>query len=223
MVGKRSYDEACAMSHSLDLIGERWALLIVRELLYGPKRFTDLRASMPAASPNILATRLREMEEAGVVRRRRLGPPAPAWVYELTPWGARLEPALVALGRWGAESPRLPRDAPLGTNSLLLAMTTLFDRAAAGDWQATFTVVLDDESFRLDVGDGRLGVVRGQAPASAPTLFTDPATLDAMLWDDLPLATAIREGRARVTGPTDGLDRLLGLSPVPPPAATTGG
>src|SRR5436189_5833106 len=102
---KRTYGESCAASHALDLVGERWALLIVRELLLGPKRFTDLRAGLPAISPNVLTQRLEELERAGVLRRRKLLPPAGAWVYELTEWGLDLEPVIIALGRWGARSP----------------------------------------------------------------------------------------------------------------------
>ena len=101
----RSYEDGCAAAHALDLIGERWALLVVRELLLGPKRFTDLRAGLPGISPNVLSQRLDELERVGVVRRRRLLPPAASWVYDLTPWGQELEPIILQLGRWGARSP----------------------------------------------------------------------------------------------------------------------
>src|SRR5688572_32862025 len=102
MATSRRYGDACGMPRALDRVGERWALLIVRELLLGPKRFTDLRAGLPNASPNVLSQRLRELEAHGVLRRRRLGPPARAWVYELTDWGQELEPLIVQLGRWGS-------------------------------------------------------------------------------------------------------------------------
>src|SRR5436853_1715789 len=97
---KRTYGESCAAAHALDLVGERWALLVARELLLGPKRFTDLRAGLPRVGPDMLAARLRELEDAGVVRRRTLPPPAASKVYELTEWGAELAPGLMALGRW---------------------------------------------------------------------------------------------------------------------------
>ena len=99
MVTKRTYCDGCAAAHALDLVGERWALLVVRELLLGPKRFTDLRAGLPGVSANVLAQRLRELERAGVVRRRKLPPPAASRVYELTDWGMELEPVIVRLGR----------------------------------------------------------------------------------------------------------------------------
>ncbi len=104
----RTYDDACAAAHALDLVGERWALLVVRELLLGPKRFTDLRTGIPKASPNVLAQRLRELERAGVVRRRKLPPPAASRVYELTEWGLELEPVIVSPGRWGHPRDRMP-------------------------------------------------------------------------------------------------------------------
>src|ERR687888_870608 len=100
MATLRSYGDGCGIAHALDLVGERWALLVVRELLLGPKRFTDLRAGLPNASPNVLSQRLRELEEATIGRRRRLPPPAGSQVYELTEWGRELEPLVISLGAW---------------------------------------------------------------------------------------------------------------------------
>jgi DNA-binding HxlR family transcriptional regulator len=105
MAGARSYDDPCGVARALDVVGERWALLVVRELLFGPKRFTDLRAGLPTASQNVLSTRLRELEESGVVRKRKLPPPAAATVYELTERGAELQPVLFHLARWGSRGP----------------------------------------------------------------------------------------------------------------------
>src|SRR5215217_4721087 len=105
MSGKRSYEDGCATAHALDLVGERWALLVVRELLLGPKRFTDLRAGLPGISPNVLTQRLHDLEQFAIVRRRKLPPPFGSWVYELTDWGRQLEPVIIQLGRWGARSP----------------------------------------------------------------------------------------------------------------------
>src|SRR3954464_16003618 len=107
----RTYGDGCGIAHGLDLIGERWALLVVRELLLGPKRFTDLRAGLPNVSPNVLAQRLRALERVGVVRRRKLPPPAASRVYVLTDWGEDLEPVITQLGRWGARPPLRPGDA----------------------------------------------------------------------------------------------------------------
>src|SRR5215213_11249135 len=109
MATTRTYGDGCAIARALDLVGDRWALLVVRELLLGPKRYTDLRRGLPNASPNVLAQRLGELERAGVLRRRKLPPPAGSRVYELTEWGMELEPVVVSLGRWGARSPSKPR------------------------------------------------------------------------------------------------------------------
>jgi DNA-binding HxlR family transcriptional regulator len=109
MSAQRSYDDGCAAAHALDLIGERWALLVVRELVLGAKRFIDLEASLPTISPNVLAQRLKDLEDIGVVRRYRLPPPASVWVYALTEWGLELEPVLQALGRsLSLAAPRSP-------------------------------------------------------------------------------------------------------------------
>src|SRR4051812_14168026 len=113
MSTKRTYGDACGAAHALDLVGERWALLVVRELLLGPKRFTDLRTGIPNASPNVLARRLKERGATGLARRRKPPPPAASSVYELTEWGQELEPALQALGRFGARSPFRPLDGDL--------------------------------------------------------------------------------------------------------------
>src|SRR4029453_12129733 len=99
MARSRTQPDGCGIAHASELLGQRWALLVVRELLLGPKRFTDLRAGSPDISPNVLGQRLRELEESGIVRRRKLAPPAAVQVYELTAWGRELEPAGPALGR----------------------------------------------------------------------------------------------------------------------------
>src|SRR5215210_5901811 len=118
----RTYGDGCAIARAVDLVGERWALLVVRELLLGPKRYTDLRSGLPNASPNVLSVRLRELESAGIVRRRKLPPPAGSRVYELTDWGLELEETVMSLGRWAAHSPAPPSDAPIASpDSVILA------------------------------------------------------------------------------------------------------
>src|SRR3954471_14083932 len=118
MARRRTQDDGCGIAHASDLLGQRWALLVVRELLLGPKRFTDLRAGIPDISPNVLGQRLRELEESGIVRRRKLAPPAAAQVYQLTEWGGELEPAILSLGRWASQSPSFPLGAEMGPDSL---------------------------------------------------------------------------------------------------------
>jgi DNA-binding HxlR family transcriptional regulator len=130
MATMRTYDDGCA-AHALDLVGERWALLVVHELLLGPKSFTDLRAGIPKASLNVLTQRLRELERTGVVHRRELPSPAASKVYELTNWGMEFEPVVISLGRWGARSTSKPCDAELGIDSLILSFRRMFDPRAA--------------------------------------------------------------------------------------------
>lgn len=223
MATSRSYGEACATAHALDLIGERWALLIVRELLLGPKRFTDLRRGMPHASPNRLAQRLRELEQVGVVKRRKLGPPSGAWVYELTAWGQQLEPVLVHLGRWGRRSPLRDLGAHISADSLMLALRSDFDPAAGGDLHATYTLGLGEDRFTVRVANGRLTVVRGEASKPDATVHTDPLTFAALLTRRQRLGEAARDGRLTLTGDADAVQRLLDAVPRPQPATLASG
>jgi DNA-binding HxlR family transcriptional regulator len=160
VTGRRSYGDPCGVARGLDLVGDRWALLIVRELLFGPRRFTDLRAGLPGASPNVLSQRLDELEAAGVVLRRRLAPPAASSVYDLTGWGRELEGVLIALGRWGSQAPLMPA-AELSARALMLALKTTFDAAAAGRWRARIELRLGEDRFSARVGDGRLELAAG--------------------------------------------------------------
>ena len=148
MAERRTYDDPCGVARGLNLVGERWALLIVREMLHGPKRFTDLHRSLPTASQNVLSQRLRELELTGVVRRRRLGPPASTWVYELTEWGADLEPVLFQLSKWGSRAP-MTSSAELSVDALLLALKTTFDPHAAGTLRASYEVRLGEDRIRF--------------------------------------------------------------------------
>jgi DNA-binding HxlR family transcriptional regulator len=217
MQNMRTYGDACGVARALDRVGERWTLLVVRELLLGPKRFTDLRAGIPNASPNVLSQRLRALEEDGVVRRRRLGPPAGARVYELTDWGLELEPVITQLGRWGARSSPAP-GAGLGADALVLALRTLFDPDAAGGHRARYDLRLGADRFRVEVAGGRLEAVRGEAPEPDATIETDPGTLAAVLWHGRDLAGALSSGEMRVQGSAPAVARLLRLFPLPAPA-----
>ena len=219
VVGKRRYDEGCAVAHSLDLIGERWALLIVRELLLGPKRFTDLRAGLPGASADVLAQRLREMTESGVVRRRKLPPPAGSEIYELTEWGADLGPVVTLLGRWGSRSASMDPAAHSSVDSLVLSLQALFNPQAARGFGATIGLSLNENRFTVEVTDGQLHVSRGEAEHPTATLDTDRPTLAALLYGGRSLDDAVRAGDAVVGGKTTVVTRFLGLFPLPAPAS----
>jgi DNA-binding HxlR family transcriptional regulator len=217
MAGRRKYDQGCAVAHALDLIGERWALLVVRDLVLGPKRFTDLLTGLPGASPDVLTQRLRELADAGVVHRRRLSPPAATWVYELTSWGAELTPIVVGLAQWASRSPGMNYDAPLGTDSLMLSLNALFDRAAAGDLEATIALHLGDERFHIHIHDGELAVARGEVDDPDATLETDQTTLLSLLRTDRPLDEALANEDLQLTGNRGVIDTFRRLFPLPQP------
>jgi DNA-binding HxlR family transcriptional regulator len=212
MAGKRTYGDPCGVARALDLIGERWALLIVRELLLGPKRFTDLRAGMPNVSPDVLSQRLRELEQAGVLRRDRLPPPIAAQVYELTDWGRELEPVVVGLGRWGSRAPFPAGDATLGVDSLVMALKTLYDPGRGdGLLGSSFELRLGEQRFDARPRDGRLDVTRGAATDPDATIATDPGTLEHILWHDGSLMTE----DLTITGNREAAVRFLTMFPLP--------
>lgn len=185
MAARRKYDDGCAAAHALDLIGDRWALLVVRELLLGPKRFTDVLAGLPGAGPDMVTQRLRELTGAGVVRRRRLPPPTPVWVYEVTAWGAELEPVILALGRWGARSPGMCRDGAPGIDALMLSLKVLFDPAQ--DFTATVAVLVEGHCFEVRVDGDDLSVRRAEPEQPDVIIEGDLPTMYALLRTDRPL------------------------------------
>jgi DNA-binding HxlR family transcriptional regulator len=219
----RTYGEACAAAHALDLVGERWALLVVRELLLGPKRFTDLRAGLPGVSSNVLSERLHELERVGVVRRRKLPPPAASRVYELTEWGLELEPVITSLGRWGARSPLRPRDAGMSTDAFVLALRTMFDPSAAEELRASYELRLGEESFRAVVDEGRFEIARGGAERPDAIIETDVGTLAVLVFEGGRLDEALRSGGVRIEGDRLAVEHFLVLFPLPEPAPTAVG
>ena len=220
MATMRTYGDGCAIARGLDLVGERWALLVVRELLLGPKRYTDLRRGLPNASPNVLSQRLGELERAGVLRRRKLPPPAGSRVYELTDWGRELEEIVVALGRWGARSPTPPDGAPIvSADSIILALRARFDPGAAHGLRASYELRLGEDRFGIEVADDEITAARGDAHRADATIDTDPDTLNAVLWRGRSLADAQRSGRMTIEGDKAAVERFVRLFPMPEPAA----
>jgi DNA-binding HxlR family transcriptional regulator len=215
MASKRSYGDRCGVARALDLVGERWALLVVRELLLGPKRFTDLRAGLPQVGPDVLAQRLRDLEQSGLVRRGTLPPPAGSRIYELTERGRELEPVVIALGRFGSVAPFPPGEAGIGVDAVVIALKSLFAPAAADGIAATYELRLGEQRFRLDVADGRLEIARGSAPAPDATVETDPGTLASVLWHERRLDEARRAGDLAIEGDRAAVTRLLALFPLP--------
>jgi DNA-binding HxlR family transcriptional regulator len=210
MPGKRTYADRCGVARALDVVGERWTLLVVRELLLGPKRFADLRAGLPHLSADVLTQRLRDLEAGGLLRRRALEPPAPARVYELTDRGRELEPVVLALGRFGSTLPMPDEADAFGPDALMLALKTWFSPDAARGADGAYAVRTAGQTFRADVEDGRLDVRRAPADGADVTLAGEPAALAAVVWHGAPL-----EGNVAIDGDRRAATRFLRMFPMP--------
>lgn len=210
----RRYGDACAAAHALELIGDRWALLVARELMIGPRRFSSLRRGLPAISANVLTQRLEELEAMGVVERVEEDGVVR---YALTPWGQELEAVTQALGRWGARSPAHDPMLPFGATSLMLSLRTMIDHDAArvgGDYEAA--IIVGKDPFRLTLTDGALSIVRGKAPAPAFTLTVANANLILpSLYGSQPLAISEKQGVIEATGDREIAQRFLNLFALP--------
>jgi DNA-binding HxlR family transcriptional regulator len=206
----RSYGDLCGVARALDVVGERWALLIVRELLLGPKRFSDLHAGLPGASPNVVSQRLRELTDSGVVARTDLGAPAHVHVYELTPWGRELEPVLLLLGRWGAQT-ALPSCGELSTDSMMMSIKAMFDPTQDTDLCGAYEVCIDADAFALQVEAGGIDIRRGAQERPDARLTTDANTLRAIFAHSQSIDDALQSGKIAVEGDQDATKRLIRL------------
>lgn len=219
---RRRYEDACAVAHGLDLVGDRWALLVIRELMLGPKRFSDLRGSLPGISANVLTQRLEELEAGGVLLRRKLPPPASTQVYELTPWGYESEPIFIALGRWAARSPLHDPSLPLSAVSLMLSFRAMFDPPRARGMAARIGFRLGEESFVARIAKDRIEVAR-DAPDKADVVFAGtPPVLAAAIYGGQPLAALEAAGALLIEGDRTIAERFVTLFPLPakaPPPA----
>jgi DNA-binding HxlR family transcriptional regulator len=220
VAGARHYDDPCGVARALDLVGERWTLLVVRELLFGPKRFTDLVRGLPGMSQNVLSQRLRELGKAELVERRRMGPPVSGQVYELTERGAALRPVVVELARWGSRIPTTSRS-DLSADALALALLTTFDPDGAED--VRIALVLGDDRFAAEVVDGLLNVVRGSAERPDAEIVTDAAGLRSVVFGGRELAEAVATGDAEVHGDAEKASRFVRRFPRPAPVPGSGG
>ena len=204
MPTSRSYQDACGIARALDVVGERWALPIVRELLFGPQRFSDLRQALPGASSNMVADRLRELVGHGVVSRRRLVPPAASQVYELTEWGRELEPIVLALGEWGIRAPM-----PAGRATLSAVSVLIYLRAAARPdpraAPATYRLDMDARVWTIRTRSGAVHVESGEPADPVATLRTTPTTLNALLANP----SLLDSSDAEISGDRRALHRLL--------------
>ncbi|MEU7891892.1 winged helix-turn-helix transcriptional regulator [Nonomuraea sp. NPDC049152] len=201
----RTYQDPCGVARALDLVGDRWALLVVRELMLGPKRFTDLHRDLPGSSQNVLSQRLRELEEAGVVRRRKLPPPAVVWVYELTEWGLGLEPVLLHLGRWGSQAP-ITTTNRLGVTSLVLALKAMY----LPGFEGSFELRMGDEVFAVKTSSTDISVGRGPAARPDAVLKGEAAALASVLLQGANVRQAVAAGGLEIEGDEAAVTRLVG-------------
>ncbi|HZF77522.1 MAG TPA: winged helix-turn-helix transcriptional regulator [Acetobacteraceae bacterium] len=215
---RRRYDDACGTAHALELVGERWALLVLRELMLGPKRFSDLRAGLPGISANLLTQRLEELEAAGVLLRRRLPPPASVQVYELTPWGYEAEPLILAMGRWAARSPRHDPRLPISAASVMFSFRAMFDAGRAGAGRITAGLRMGEEDFVARVADGHIAVARGSAADADFVLAGAPEAIAGAVYGEPGLAGMEAAGAVRVEGDRDAAARFVTLFVLPPKA-----
>jgi DNA-binding HxlR family transcriptional regulator len=206
----RSYSDRCGIARALDIVGERWALLVVRELLLGPKRFTDLRAGLPHVSPDVLSQRLRDLEAAGVIARDLLPPPASTQAYALTNRGRELEPVILALGRWGSAAPFPPAgDARIGADALAIALKTLFDPAGTGG-DGDYELRLGHDRFHATLDGDRFDVRRGTPEAPRAVIAAEPGPLAAVLWHGAPLD----DDRVAIEGNRHAAEQFLSRFPL---------
>jgi DNA-binding HxlR family transcriptional regulator len=213
---KRRFHDACGMAHGLELLGERWALFIVRELMLGPRRFGDLRADLPGLSANVLTQRLHELEARGVLTRRKLPPPASVQVYALTEWGYEAEPIVQELGRWATRSPGHDPTLPISGVSILLSFRTMLDRALVGDFDAALGFRFGDDGYRGHLDAGGFTVAQGD-PEGADLIFAgDPDALAAYVHGGVPYEALHAHGVLTIRGDMGKAARFRTFFPLPP-------
>ncbi|MCC5871719.1 MAG: transcriptional regulator [Gammaproteobacteria bacterium] len=211
MAGRRHYRDPCPIARALDLVGERWALLIVRELLPGPKRFTDLRAGLDGVSPNVLSQRLEELETGAVIERRLLPPPAASQVYELTNFGRELEPILLALARFGHHCPPPEAAGAPSPTSVILQLQAGFRPEAAAGIKARVSFQLGAETFAFRITKKELRPLPTDTADADLAVQTDPAVLLAILGGELGLDDAVAEAQIRLRGDVELARTVIGL------------
>ena len=216
---KRRYDDACAAAHAMDLFGERWAMPVMRELLLGPRRFTDIKTSLNGISAKVLTERLEGLEVAGILHRRKLPPPASVQVYELTPWGYEAAPIFQAMGRWAVRSPRHDKTRPFSPVSLMLSLRTMFSAEAAGPWEGRIQLRMGDESYFWVRKDGEIRIGRGEIEEPDAPLTGTPTAIASIVYGNRPLDHAIDAGDLEIEGDRTLIERLPACFPLPEPAS----
>jgi DNA-binding HxlR family transcriptional regulator len=206
---KRRYDDACGLAHALELIGERWAMLVLRELGYGPRRFSELKADLQGISANVLTQRLTELEARGLVRKLRLPPPASVQVYEATAWGLEAIPMIAALGRWAARSPLHDPTLRMSHVSVIMSLQTLLSSELAEGLEARIGFRFGDADYVTTLRGGRLEVERREPDGCDVTFTGAPSTVAAVIHGGAPFETI------RVEGDMALAKRFVKLFPLP--------
>lgn len=207
---KRRYDDACGLAHALDLIGERWAMLILRELAFGSRRFSELKSDLPGISANVLTQRLTELEGRGLVRKVRLPPPASVQVYEATPWALEAAPVIGKLGRWAARSPRHDPTLPLSHAAIMMSLQTMIDPDRAFGIEGRFGFRFGETQYAATLRDGELDIERGDVERCDVIMTSTPEGLAAAIYGGAPLETIGVEGDMALA------KRFIALFPLPP-------
>jgi DNA-binding HxlR family transcriptional regulator/putative sterol carrier protein len=211
----RTYGSYCGIAYALELVGERWALLVIRDLILGPKRFTDLRRGLPRIPSNVLSARVKELESAGIIRRRLVPRPESGVVYELTEFGQELEDVILQLGRWGARTLGEPRpEDTVNADSMMLALRATFRPEAARGLRASYELRLGEIVFHARVDKGALEVAEGPLPDADLTLESDLA-LRRLMSGELSPRDAVKSGKVRIVGKIDLLERFAEIFRIP--------
>lgn len=211
----RWYHDACGNALALEFLGERWSLLVLRELMFGPRRFGELRAHLNGISAKVLTQRLGDLEAVGLIVRRKLPPPASVQVYALTAWGHEVEPVLQAMGRWATRSPLHDPTLPLSPASAMLSMRTMIDRTRAAGMMLTIGFRTGGDAFLGRLADGVLTIVRDNPDGADVVIEADPTPLVLWLYLKRPIHEAEAEGTMRVIGDRDVAARFADLFALP--------
>jgi len=218
-VTRRWYDDACGTALAMELVGERWSLLIVRELMFGPRRFGEIKSGLGGISANVLTQRLEGLEAARILTRRKLPPPASVQVYELTEWGYQSETAIKELGRWAVRSPAHDPTLPLSPASLMMSFRTMLAREAVGGLDAVIGFRLGPDVFRTRLDSTGFAVARAEPEDAAVTFTGTPPAIAAIVYGGLPLADAEAADMLTLTGDRALAERFVTLFPLPPKTA----
>ena len=211
----RRYHDACGAAHGLDLVGERWALLVIRELMMGPRRFSDLRKDLCGLSANVLTQRLEGLEASGIVHKRKLPPPASVQVYELTDWGYEIKPVFMVLGRWAARSPQHDPTLPISAVSIMQSFETMFDPTRAEGAVMRMGFALDEDRMVVSVAEGRIETRRGEVEDGDVIVRAAPPIVAAAVYGKVPLAALEGEGAMTIEGDRAVFERFIDFFHLP--------